>query len=121
MTLVKNPFLSKSARGIFANQLTAFSHAGKSHIILKRQRRGLFAGLMAGLGRIYLGGSFLGFSGMMSEKTKKQEQGAQRLVFKNAWLAYALLTNEQKKALANEARFLSITGPNLFMSRYYSI
>ena len=119
MSQVKSPLFSIKAKGTLGNILTSFEHSGRSYMLIKHKRRGLFVGKISGFGRIYFGGSFFGYQGLFSLKTKSQSQPAQRLVFQNAWLAYGLLTTEQKNLLSEEAKNLHMTGANLFMSRYY--
>ena len=119
MAKIKQPFMSVSARGTLGGVLTAFQHQARSYMLSKNQRRGLFVSPLAGFGRIYFGSSFFGFLGRYSKNTKSQKQGAQRAIFQNAWKAYALLSPTEKNVLKNEAKNLKMTGPNLFMSRYF--
>jgi len=119
MAKVSHPFLSIEARGSLGGVLTAFKHIGQSHIIKKNTRRGLFVGAFSGFGRIYFGRSFFGFQGRFNSRTKSQEQEAQRIIFKNAWLAWRLLSDSEKLQYKIDAKKMHMTGPNLFMSQFY--
>lgn len=118
MPKVTAPMLSESARGHLGGVLTAYRHTGRAYIIEKRKRRGLFFPHKAGYGCTEYGASFYGFSPGRYVSRGSERQDVQRESFAQVWVAYALLTTEQKALLSDEARTLQMTGANLFMSRW---
>lgn len=118
MATLKAPLFSISAKGHFSNLLTYFSHTGRSYLMTKRNRRGLFVGGFAGFGRMPFGAYFFGYSGRIGSSRFSASQIAQRELFSATWDAYALLTPEEKEILRVNARSLNMTGANLFMSNF---
>ena len=115
---VTGPFQSILAEGHFGGILTGYTHTGRSYIIEKRKRRGLFVSHRAGYGVTEYGASFYGFAPVSFLARGSEIQGVQRENFKQSWSAYALLTTGEKAQYSKEARNLNMTGANLFMSRW---
>lgn len=118
MPVIIGPLLSISAKGHFSDQMTFFRHSNRNYLMPKRSSRGLFVSKNAGFGRMPFGAYFFGYGGHINPKNLSIAQNERRALFSASWDAYARLSPEQKIELAEQAKFLNMTGANLFTSRF---
>lgn len=118
MVRITAPLLSQSASGTIAGRLTFETRNGRAYVYDKKRGKGYtLNGHTAGYGRNKYGSSYYGYTGKTTTQGG-QKQGAQRVIFLSGWAAWALLSDEEKMILSDEARPLQITGANLFLKRY---
>lgn len=114
MAKVKNPLLSVTANGHLSKALTFYSHSKNNYVLSNKKRRGLFARIVSGFGRTYLGSSFLGFNGYRTGRNKKQLQSGQRHLFSHFWRTWSALSPSEKSEWSSLGRVYGLSG-----SQYY--